>query len=52
MTVWLQVIGSDIRDDREWWDGGRSGDPAAVVFRLKVLQGNKHFSNGRYDDCL
>lgn len=49
----MQVIGSYIRDDREWWNSWGSGDSAITVFRLKQISNtNRHLSNGTSHDLI
>lgn len=48
-----KVTGSNIRDDREWWDCRSSGYPTIAVFRIQpILNTNQHFTHGPNDDCL
>lgn len=51
--MWMQVTGSNIRNDREWWDCRSSGYPTIVVFRIQTnSQPKPAFLTGPNDDCL
>ena len=53
MCGFLQINGSNIRDDREWRDSRGSGDAATAIFRLsKMAYTNWDFSNGGHDDFM
>ncbi|PIA61803.1 hypothetical protein AQUCO_00200060v1 [Aquilegia coerulea] len=50
--IWLQITRGDIRDDWEWWDCGCSFYSTAIIFRLQILNSNRHFVNGNHDACV